>query len=350
MATTTILITPARRITPATPLTTIRTTANMASPVTSDVNVQQPVRKRQRLTHLSPEEKFMRRKLKNRVAAQTARDRKKAHMDSIQSRVSILEAKNRQLLMANEALRKQSNLLNEENKSLKAQLRLQQNSTVEIKQEKDSKDTTLCKLERDGCGSAVLSVPQQKEHTQILSSWLAMLLLWSLNSCWGYSKTSTPMDSLKRNLETLFPNSPVNPNVPQMPRWWGPQQSQLESLNELIRFDHEYYKKPVICEQSVDNKTTATTEEKTVVPDMIPSPAIPDVAVLDMETEPDMSEMFSSSVDLNCNIEDLLSVDSAKCDSYSDSGISDSESMGFPASPLSNDWQETFTDLFPSLV
>ncbi|XP_048412335.1 X-box-binding protein 1 isoform X2 [Stegostoma tigrinum] len=49
-------------------------------------------RKRQRLTHLSPEEKALRRKLKNRVAAQTARDRKKARMSELEEQVLEMES------------------------------------------------------------------------------------------------------------------------------------------------------------------------------------------------------------------------------------------------------------------
>merc|ERR1712061_739573 len=70
-----------------------------------------PVRKRANLDHLSPEEKMMRRKLKNRVAAQNARDKKREKMedmegdlDRLKAHEKALEARNAQLVSENERL------------------------------------------------------------------------------------------------------------------------------------------------------------------------------------------------------------------------------------------------------
>lgn len=70
-----------------------------------------PVRKRANLDHLSPDEKLMRRKLKNRVAAQNARDKKRARMEEVEvelqrikAHAKALEAKNAQLARENERL------------------------------------------------------------------------------------------------------------------------------------------------------------------------------------------------------------------------------------------------------
>ncbi len=62
------------------------------------------------------------RKLKNRVAAQTARDRKKAHMDGLEERLKALEEKSKRLLQENHQIRHQNSLLLEENKELKKRL------------------------------------------------------------------------------------------------------------------------------------------------------------------------------------------------------------------------------------
>jgi len=79
-------------------------------------------RKRQRLNHLSQEEKIMRRKLKNRVAAQNARDRKKAKMDELDHDVVHLRQQNEKLKLENQLLKEQNRLLQNENKSLKFKL------------------------------------------------------------------------------------------------------------------------------------------------------------------------------------------------------------------------------------
>uniref|UniRef100_A0A023FMM7 X-box-binding protein 1 n=1 Tax=Amblyomma cajennense TaxID=34607 RepID=A0A023FMM7_AMBCJ len=77
-----------------------------------------PVRKRQRLDHLTREEKIMRRKLKNRVAAQSARDRKKARMDELEEQVTQLQADRMALAEENRLLRQRLEECEKENKRL----------------------------------------------------------------------------------------------------------------------------------------------------------------------------------------------------------------------------------------
>merc|ERR1719392_274150 len=77
----------------------------------SSIQPEQHVRKRANLDHMSTEEKMMRRKLKNRVAAQNARDKKRVKMDDMETDVErlrahakALEVRNAQLVSENERL------------------------------------------------------------------------------------------------------------------------------------------------------------------------------------------------------------------------------------------------------
>jgi hypothetical protein len=79
-------------------------------------------RKRERLTHLSQDEKLNRRKLKNRIAAQTARDRKKVKMNCLEDTVDDLQANNEALALENSKLSQQTAQLLEENARLKKEL------------------------------------------------------------------------------------------------------------------------------------------------------------------------------------------------------------------------------------
>merc|ERR1712121_453876 len=81
-------------------------------------------RKRQKLTHLTEEEKMMRRKLKNRMAAQSARDRKKAQMDDLEKLVLRLEKQNAALMKENQNLR--ATLNNNDNNNVKVVQKQQQ--------------------------------------------------------------------------------------------------------------------------------------------------------------------------------------------------------------------------------
>lgn len=87
-----------------------------------ELNNGNPSKKRRRLTYLSPEERLLRRKLKNRVAAQIARDKKKAKMSELEEMIANLEERNRELQSENQKLRKEVKAANEEKELLREQI------------------------------------------------------------------------------------------------------------------------------------------------------------------------------------------------------------------------------------
>jgi len=136
-------------------------------------------RKRRRLTHLSPDEKLLRRKLKNRVAAQTARDRKKALMTELEEKVAQLEEENKLLRKQNQSLKITSTSLADENAALKSRL--------------DNPVHVAIKTEPESNRSAAPAVPLQKEQVQTLSRWMtqycALVMMISVVISSTYMKT-----------------------------------------------------------------------------------------------------------------------------------------------------------------
>lgn len=94
------------------------------------------------------------RKLKNRVAAQTARDRKKQRMSELEEALASLQAKNAKLAAENDALRQSSSSLVDENSQLRKRLEMPTSEGA-------GGDKSVVKSE-----PAVLSTPLQWEPTR----------------------------------------------------------------------------------------------------------------------------------------------------------------------------------------
>ncbi|KAM9259592.1 X-box-binding protein 1 [Cariama cristata] len=215
-----------------------------------DLEAPQPARKRQRLTHLSPEEKALRRKLKNRVAAQSARDRKKARMTELEQQVVELEEENQKLLLENQLLREKTCNLALENQELRCRLGF---DALKMKEESESKVVKESQVDdiRLVTGSAEsaalrLRVPLQQVQAQqspflITSMWILMavtLQTQSLISYWAFWTVWTQRCFLntliqsqrawkswrKRSVEKQIPYQP-----PPLPLW-GPHQLSWRPL------------------------------------------------------------------------------------------------------------------------
>jgi len=77
---------------------------------------------REKLDHLTNEEKLMRRKVKNRISAQSARDRKKSKMQVLEKKIEVLCQDRQKILKENALLKHQNDQIIAENSDLKKRL------------------------------------------------------------------------------------------------------------------------------------------------------------------------------------------------------------------------------------
>ncbi|CAB1461053.1 unnamed protein product [Pleuronectes platessa] len=337
----------------------------LSSPASSDSESNSsagpPVRKRQRLTHLSPEEKALRRKLKNRVAAQTARDRKKAKMGELEQQVLEMELENQKLHIENRLLREKSSGLLTENEELRQRLGLDTLDSKEKVQVQLStvNDTGL------GVGSSESAALRLHNESDLLMGFLDILdPELFLKSC--EQECQEPQVLLVGGGHPVPAASPAP---------LGASPVKLEALNELIHFDH-IYTKPVeevsdgLCNDSesdeYDDEEEEDEEEKIGFEQ---EAAFPDVQVVveeetvSIKDEPE--EVVIPSCDDHSPLDEFFStasspalsgLDKEPClaDTYSDSGYEGPPSpFSDMSSPLCSEssWEDMFAnELFPQLI
>ncbi|MBN3292283.1 XBP1 protein, partial [Polypterus senegalus] len=336
----------------------------------SDTNGSgQPVRKRQRLTHLSPEEKALRRKLKNRVAAQTARDRKKAKMGELEQQVIELEMENQKLQIENRLLREKTHGLLTENEELRQRLGL---DTLEVEEKKVEQChgevislMTGSSESAEGAGPDVFKTEQFHMDTDSsCSSDSESDLLFGILDI--LDPTILLKDASPDILEVTEPQAGETDPIPTpTSASLGSTPVKLEASNELIHFDHIYTKplaedaslklgqesakvmKPEEATFAVMDTEEEDKEEKSL------SVCVKDEPLDEEEVQTlRVDDFLTLATQVSCNAAE--SYFSFLMDSASDSGIERSPSPFSDTSPsLCSDhsWDDSFAnELFPQLI
>ncbi|KAL4833741.1 hypothetical protein H8958_005673 [Nasalis larvatus] len=313
-----------------------------ASPEAASGGLPQ-ARKRQRLTHLSPEEKALRRKLKNRVAAQTARDRKKARMSELEQQVVDLEEENQKLLLENQLLREKTHGLVVENQELRQRLGM---DALVAEEEAEAKGNGV----RPVAGSAESAALRLRAPLQ--QSDILLGILDNLDPVMFF-KCPSPESASLEELPEVYPEGPSSLPA-SLSLSVGTSSTKLEAINELIRFDH-IYTKPLVLEIPSETESQANVVVKIEEAPLSPSENDHPEFIVSVKEEPVEDDLIPE-----LGISNLLS--SSHCpkpsscllDAYSDCGYGGSLSpFSDMSSPLgvNHSWEDTFAnELFPQLI
>ncbi|XP_002831018.2 LOW QUALITY PROTEIN: X-box-binding protein 1 [Pongo pygmaeus] len=337
-----------------------------ASPEAASGGLPQ-ARKRQRLTHLSPEEKALRRKLKNRVAAQTARDRKKARMSELEQQVVDLEEENQKLLLENQLLREKTHGLVVENQELRQRLGMDalvaeeeaEAKGNEVRPVAGSAESAALRLRASAAGAGPVVTPP--EHLLMDSGGIdssdseSDILLGILDNLDPimFFKCPSPEPASLEELSEVYPEGPSSLPA-SLSLSVGTSSAKLEAINELIRFDH-IYTKPLVLEIPSETESQANVVVKIEEAPLSPSENDHPEFIVSVKEEPVEDDLVPE-----LGISNLLS--SSHCpkpsscllDAYSDCGYGGSLSpFSDMSSPLgvNHSWEDTFAnELFPQLI
>ncbi|KAL0625140.1 X-box-binding protein 1 [Plecturocebus cupreus] len=334
-------------------------------------------RKRQRLTHLSPEEKALRRKLKNRVAAQTARDRKKARMSELEQQVVDLEEENQKLLLENQLLREKTHGLVVENQELRQRLGM---DALVVEEEAEAKGNGVRPVTGSAESAALrLRAPLQQVQAQLsplqnISPWILAVLTLQIQSCTSFNFCLLQSDILLGILDNLDPviffkcPSPEPASLEELPEVYpegpsslpaslslsvGTSSAKLEAINELIRFDH-IYTKPLVLEIPSETESQANVVVKIEEAPLSPSEKDHPEFIVSVKEEPVEGDLVPE-----LGISNLLSYShcpkpsSCLLDAYSDCGYGGSLSpfSNMSSSLVNHSWEDAFAnELFPQLI
>ncbi|XP_040012366.1 LOW QUALITY PROTEIN: X-box-binding protein 1 [Xiphias gladius] len=350
--------------------------SQVSSDSDSNTSAGPPVRKRQRLTHLSPEEKALRRKLKNRVAAQTARDRKKAKMGELEQQVLELELENQKLHIENRVLREKTSGLLTENEELRQRLGL---DTLDSKEKvqvlfstgneaglgigSSERSTQATCASAAGAGPAVpksedFSMDTDGPDTTDNESDLLLGILDILDP--ELFLKSCEQECQEPQVLLVGGGDPVPTTTPAP---LGAPSVKLEALNELIHFDHIYTKPVEELSSGQCNDSESDTEEKIDEATFPITEVVVEEETVCIKDEPE--EVVIPSCNGHSQVDDFFSADSSPAlsgldkeaclaDTYSDSGYEGSPSpFSDMSSPLCSEssWDDMFAnELFPQLI